>query len=430
MWRLIKNKNFFIFLSAQTISQFADKLTYIALIGLIGLYPENQTSLLLSLLALFITLPVLVFGPIVGVLVDRWNKRTVMLFCEALRMLCALTIPFLFIYTGSIFLVFVLVFVMFLLNLFFNTARSAIVPNLVARDRILHANSVINVVSRIAMVLGMWIGGMIVDWSGWLGIVMLAGWVIAFLFDGLFFGFSALMLIFLKVDLKKPVKASSLVDRAIIRRVKSYIRNLHIELKQALKVIPHNSDLTFTMVSVLLLFFAGSIIYVIVVPTIQKTLAWGTSGVGSLAAIGAVGLVLSATLVGIFGNRLDLKNLITIAFIVLGAVLFSFPFLKNFWTVAIATFLGGMAISPVFIVQDTLIHHSAEEVIRGRVFSIRDWLYNASFMFFSLLVGMLATFTERNLLFFIFGVLLALLAIIIRILISRDQSASISSNHS
>jgi DHA3 family macrolide efflux protein-like MFS transporter len=183
------------------------------------------------------------------------------------------------------------------------------------------------------------------------------------------------------------------------------------------------------MFSVLLLFFAGSIIYVIVVPTVQKTLAWGTSGVGSLAAIGAVGLVLSASMVGIFGNRIDLKNLITGSFIILGVVLFSFPFLNNFWMVAVATFLGGMAISPVFIGQDTLIHHSAEEFLRGRMFSIRDWLYNASFMVFSIIVGMLATFTERNLLFFIFGILLALLAITVRIGISRVQGTSISSNN-
>jgi hypothetical membrane protein len=88
-WNILRIKDFSLFVGSQTVSQFGDKLDYIALIGIIGLFPEDRTPFLLSQLLIFITLPVLIFGPIAGVLVDRWHKKTVMVVCDALRMVCA-----------------------------------------------------------------------------------------------------------------------------------------------------------------------------------------------------------------------------------------------------------------------------------------------------------------------------------------------------
>jgi len=113
VWRTLKSRNFSIFVLSQTVSQFGDKLNYIALIGIIALFP-NRASLLLSQLIIAITLPVIVFGPIAGVLVDRWHKKKVMIVCDSLRMVCAILIPVFFIITRNIYPVFAVVFFMFL----------------------------------------------------------------------------------------------------------------------------------------------------------------------------------------------------------------------------------------------------------------------------------------------------------------------------
>ncbi|GAI01305.1 unnamed protein product, partial [marine sediment metagenome] len=91
----------------------------------------------------------------------------VMVTCDALRMVCALLIPVLFILTENIYPVFGVVFFMFLFTLFFNSARSAIIPNLVTKKQILKANSIVNFVGRAATFLGMGLGGLIVDWYIW-----------------------------------------------------------------------------------------------------------------------------------------------------------------------------------------------------------------------------------------------------------------------
>jgi MFS family permease len=411
MWTTLRDKDFSIFVFAQTISQFGDKLDYIALIGVIGLFPESRTPFLLSQLAIFMTLPVLLFGPIAGVLVDRWHKQRVMVICDSLRMVCAFLIPVVFITTRNIYPVFAIVFFMFLLTLLFNTARSAIIPNLVSKEWILRANSVINFVGRAATFLGMLTGGLIIDWKMWYKLVGVAGWTVAFILDAITFGVSAAMLYLMRVKLaERPKEESHLEAKGFLLLMRNGLIKLWNELKHAVHMIVKERNLGFAMSTIFLMIIAGCVIFVLVIPTVQKGMAWGTSGVGVLAAIGALGLLAGAYIVGIFGHHFDLKILILICFILVGGALVIFPFLDKFWMFALVMFIGGIAISPVFIGQDTLIHHYADEFIRGRMFSIRDWILNCSFVIGALVVGFLATLIKKDFLFIIFGILLAVLA--------------------
>jgi CHASE2 domain-containing sensor protein len=79
---------------------------------------------------------------------------------------------------------------------------------------------------------------------------------------------------------------------------------------------------------------------------------------------------------------------------------------------AIATFFGGVAISPLFIGQDTLIHIYAHEFVRGRMFSIRDWILSGSFVVVALVIGSLTAIIAKSTLFIVTGILLAALSIL------------------
>ena len=408
-------------------SQFGDKLDYIALIAIIGLFPKRQVPFLLSQLAVFITLPVLIFGPVAGVLVDRWHKKRVMVICDTLRTGCAIMIPIVFILTHNIYPVFAVVFLMFLLGLFFNTARSAIIPNLVSRKRILTANSVINFIGRGATFLGMFLGGLIVDWRFWKVNIGVEGWTAAFIIDALTFATSAVMLYIMKVKLLKPKeRIEHLKPRGFFILLQRNLSQVWDELRHAIQMILKSRNLAFAMSTIFLMIMGASVIYVLAIPTIQKEMAWGTSGVGILAGIGAIGLLLGAYLTGIFGHHFDLKYLMLFCFVVIGTVLVLFPFARHFWTFAIGTLIAGIVISPIFIGQDTLIHHYADELIRGRVFSLRDWILNGSFLLWALLIGFLANFVKKNLLFAIFGIAMAVLSISGWLVLARDKGVTVS----
>lgn len=421
-WNILKIRDFSIFLFSQTVSQFGDKLDYIALIALIGLFPKERTPFLLSQLALFITLPVLLFGPIVGVLVDRWHKKKVMVICDTLRMVCAFTLPLIFIYTRNIYPVFALVFFMFLLALFFNTARSAIIPNLVSKKRLLNANSILNLVGRGATFLGMATGGLIIDWPMWKNVFGVAGWIVAFIIDGITFGISAFMIYIMKVNLKERIKDEShLKPENLFLMIKNGLLKIFNEMIHALKHIFKEKNLGFAMATIFLVIIAGSVVYVLAIPTIQQDMEWGTRGVGALAAVGAIGLLLGAYLAGTLGHYIDLKLFIIYCFLFISAGLLVFPFINQFYQFIIIALIVGIAASPIFIGQDTLIHHYADEEVRGRIFSFRDWLLNLTFVIGALLVGSLSTIFAKKYLFIIFGIIIIGLSLAGFILIARAK---------
>ena len=379
---------------------------------------------------IFITLPVLLFGPIAGILVDRWHKKTVMVVCDALRTICALIIPVIFLATRNMYPVFAVVFFMFLCALFFNAARSAIIPNLVAKKRILTANAVINFVSRGATFLGMLLGGIIVDLQIWHRLLGIAGWTAAFILDALTFAVSAVLLYVMRVRLPEvPKKVEHLKPKGFFMLLSGGLSKMWHELVHAIKVIFHEKNLGFAMATIVLMVIAGSVIYILVIPTVQQELAWGTSGVGYLAAIGAIGLLFGAYLMGIFGHHFDLKVLMLVCFILVGGSLVLFPILNSFWLFALVCLVCGTAISPVFIGQDTLIHHYADDFVRGRIFSLRDWILNGLFAVGAVVIGFLSAFVSKNYIFVIFGVSVSVLAILGWLLLARGKSNSISQNH-
>lgn len=343
-----------------------------------------------------------------------------MVICDTLRMVCAFCLPLIYIYTKNIYPVFGFVFFMFLLALFFNTARSAIIPNLVSKKRLLTANSIINLVGRGATFLGMATGGLIIDWPIWKNVLGIAGWIVAFIIDGITFGVSATMLHIMKVNLKeKAIEVTHLKPQGLLLMVRDGLFKIIKEMFQAIKHIVRQRNLSFAMGTIFLMIIAGSVVYVLAIPTIQQDMEWGTRGVGVLAAVGAIGLLLGAYIAGTLGHYLDLKIFIIYCFILVSIGLFAFPFINTFYQFVFIAFLIGLAASPIFIGQDTLIHHYADEEVRGRIFSFRDWLLNLTFVIGALLVGSLATFITRKYLFIIFGGLIFILSIIGWLLIAR-----------
>ncbi|UCD19021.1 MAG: MFS transporter [candidate division WOR-3 bacterium] len=400
------------------------------MIAVIGLFPKERAPLLLSQMMIVITLPVIIFGPIAGILVDRWHKKTVMVICDALRTLCALLIPVLFLMTRNIYPVFVIVFFMFLLALFFNAARSAIIPNLVSKKRILTANAVVNFVSRGATFLGMLAGGIIVDWKIWHRMFGIAGWTAAFILDAVTFAVSAILLYVMRVKLPDiPPKAEHLKPVGFFLLLRGGLSRMWHELVHAVKMIFHEKNLGFAMATIVLMVLAGSIIFILAVPTVQQEMAWGTSGVSYLAAIGAIGLLVGAYLMGVFGHHFDLKISMLVCFILVGASLAMFPFLANFWLFAIVCFVCGIAISPVFIGQETLIHHYADEFVRGRIFSLRDWILNGLSALGAVVIGILTAIIGKDYLFIFSGIGIAALAMLGWLILARGKSNSISQNH-
>ncbi|MGP1673679.1 MAG: MFS transporter [Candidatus Limnocylindrales bacterium] len=195
--RLALNGSFTALWAGQLVSIFGDRIHQAALAAAVLVVTGSPLATTLVFVAG--TLPNLVFGPIAGTLVDRWDHKEVLVVSDLLRAATVLLLPIAIV--TNVLLAYPLVFLMTTISVFFRPARVAILPRLVRGDELLTANS------------AMWVGETLGDVIGWplagLFLVILGPALpVAFWLDAVTYGASALLL-------------STIAVRALDRSMKS-----------------------------------------------------------------------------------------------------------------------------------------------------------------------------------------------------------------
>ncbi len=415
---VVRNREFLVFSISQAFSLFGDKLDYMALLAMVAFFSSTrgwQSARAISWLSVVVALPTVLFGPLAGIMVDRWDRRKVMVICDTARAVLVLAVPTVALATMNLPLVYVIAFLVFLFGLFFNTARLAVIPNLVGPDRLLGANSFMNVVGRIATVLGMFLGGLIVDWHWWQRLGIRPTWSAGFYLDSFTYVVSVvvLLLVFRRLE---PIWRSTPVAAVEVDVLLDQQSRMLREVREAWEQVRRGPSVLFVYLAVLLMVLLGAAVFVLYIPVIQGSrelagLNLGTRGVGFVAAIGSVGLVLSSMGYGLIGHRVRKHRVVLACYLVLGLVAFGLAASRSFGPVVPLVFVAGLALSPVLIAMDTLLHESVPEEIRGRIFSAREWILHLTFAVASLVVGQLTNFFPTRRLLGAIGLFVALASV-------------------
>ncbi len=146
---------------AQAISLLGDWFSTIALSTLVVLYVNEQDAgLAVSTLLLARFLPPLLVGPFAGVLVDRLNRKGLLIFSDMVR--TVIVLMFLLVTSPDrLWLIYVLSFLQFSLSALFDPARSAILPSLVAPHDLVRANMLGSATWSVMLAAGAAIGGLV-----------------------------------------------------------------------------------------------------------------------------------------------------------------------------------------------------------------------------------------------------------------------------
>ncbi len=181
--RLALNGSFSALWVGQVISLFGDRVNQIALGAFV--YELTDSPFAVALTFFMGTIPNLVFSPIAGAYVDRWDKKQVLVVSDILRAALTLLVPVAVLI--NVWLAYPLVFLITTVSIFFRPARVAILPRLVPKRDLLSANSAMWVGETLADVINYPIAGLFV--------VFLAGSLpIAFWFDAATYLVSAALL--------------------------------------------------------------------------------------------------------------------------------------------------------------------------------------------------------------------------------------------
>jgi MFS transporter, DHA3 family, macrolide efflux protein len=158
-WRLLKLRDLRWLWTSQAISQIGEGLNKVALLYLV--YNLTNSTLMTTVIGVLQTLPPLILGPVLGVYIDRFPKKWIMMGADTLRAGLALIIPMLY-GAGMLTLprVYVVVFFMAVVSTVFSPALSATVPLIVDRAQLTAANALVASTAMIGMLVGPAVSGL------------------------------------------------------------------------------------------------------------------------------------------------------------------------------------------------------------------------------------------------------------------------------
>ncbi|MGI8610470.1 MAG: MFS transporter [Candidatus Dormibacteria bacterium] len=332
--------------AAVGLSTFGDMLTTVGL-ALAG-YGATHSVLALGLVVAVRALPNLLFGLPAGQITDQYDRKTVMVLMDVVRLVLVGLLPVLV--RAPLAVILLVAFLVSTATVFFNPARAAALPDLVSRRLLPGANSALAFVER---------GGEILGYAAAAALVTLGGTGLVFSIDALTFASSALLL----VTIGFPVMVISKRQDPVLRRVRTQVAD---GLRQILDSPMLRSIFIFTFLMVA----SGSALLPLLVPLAIEHLHAGSGGFALLEGAIAFGATAGALLTSALHTPRRGLLMIVGAMGMGGATVMaglsaSLPLTAAFLA------LGGIANMVYFVPMVTAIQENTEPHIRGRIFATR-----------------------------------------------------------
>lgn len=399
MFKLFRNRGILFLGLSNTISQLGDRLTHMVIITFIGTMSPGRVSAF-SEFSIAFSLPVLILSPFAGVLVDHWNKRTIMFRCHVIQTILIVLTPTFIRLTHSIVPIWVLVVLFFCLDVFNNTARNVVIPDLVEPADLVPANSLIITLARVATFLGMVGGGYLIAWTGWnLGFYIDAS---THLTAGCFALLMGAKIMF------APVKSFDLPLRS---KLKGALKIFLVDLRELGILLARDRAVIFVMLSVFVLPFTAAICYTVIIYLVQQTFNMGTAGIGKFGGIIGIGMVIGGLLMGFLGKKISRGLIIIVSVAVLAGFFLIGPFVISPFFLYLVALIAGLVFSLIGIAQDTMLQEDVIKGIRGRIFGTKEFVVNLTFTSSALVVGLIGNRVSPYTIIFCAGIVLLVVTI-------------------
>lgn len=383
---LWKNKDFTILWSGQTVSAFGTQIDQLAY-PLIILFLTNS-PLQSGIVTVFFSIPTFLFGLPAGALVDRWDKKKVLIICDIVRFLATGSIPVIALFGHlNVWLLYTTAFIEGTCGVFFFSAITASLPKIVGKENLIDAYSKNETSGGIASFAGPAIGGFLYQ---------VVGKTIPFLADAISYIVSVISLLFVKTTLQE--------ERGNVSS------NLKKEIIEGLVWLWEHP-----IIRIITLLTAGGALVGsgqnLVIILLAKQLDIGAAAIGIIFSIGAVGSIIGAYAAGQVGKRLKVLQAIIGARWFMALILPLYLIAPNALILGIITALYFVA-SPLYGVllagyRTSLI----PDALQGRVASAYRMITIGGYSIGGLIAGFLLEKSGTNVTIIIFSVFLFMLAI-------------------
>jgi MFS family permease len=289
---LIRNRDYMLLWSGQVISALGSGISGIAFPLLIlaittSIANPNGDTTIAGFAGALGALPYLLISLPVGALIDRWNRKRVMIICDAFRALNSASIPIAIFFNGlTVWQLLINAFIEGTFYVFFNIAEVAALPRVVPKIQLPQASAQNEGGFIAAFLVGPPVGGFL------FGSVSRA---FPFIADAISYGVSVFSLFFIKTEFQgeRPTEE----------------RHLLVEIREGLSWLWHQPLIRFMALLTGSWNFAGNGMYLVLIIIAEK-LGANTTEIGLMFSIASAGGIIGAFLGGQIQKRFTFGQVI------------------------------------------------------------------------------------------------------------------------
>jgi MFS family permease len=356
---VLQNMDFMKLWVGQLISNIGSSIGSLAL--LFFAFALTGSELAMAGLAMVQVIPLILFSGLIGVYVDRWDRKKIMIASDITRGAVTILFPFVIFFPSflsPLAWLYVLGFIYSTANAFFYPSRSASVPRLVDAQELITANSLSQMTYQMVTLI----------------FTPLGGALMAFLAPDYFYGFLIDALTFFASGFILLTIRTSLIPDSTSNKEKSYIR----EIKDAVLLVRQNIIISFLLVLFTSLMIAGGMLNALFVPFFQGELAFDEFYFSLILSGTAITGIIAAL---VLGQKSTIKRplyVITSAFILAGIVeiILAYVPVGDFIMAFILMSTIGAVNVCISVPNNSILQEVIEDKMRGKVFSFQSVLVN------------------------------------------------------
>jgi MFS family permease len=384
------------------VSIFGDRLHQFSVVGMIGRVAPGSSAELLQF-ALFGHLPVLLFAPFFGSLIDRANRTVVMIVVDIIRAGLVMSIPTLFHLLGNMYAFYIPICLLSLANLLFAPAKSAAIPEYFGALKLLRINAVLWGLGIIGTIGGFLLGGWLFDFRSW---------KLGFYYDALSYVISGLFLLPLFL-LPQARRRTATPETGVREPGRSFgLTGLLRSVREGLVLVRTDRRIAYCIIAQASLFGVLGMLYVIGIARVQEVLpADKTIYLSAVAIAGTIGLLAGSAFSAAARKWMSFNRVVAHSTVLLAISLLGVSRVDSLIPLMAWAFILGFSVSPITVVTETLLQTSIPESFRGRVFSTREVGTKTTFLGMSLISTLSDVALDKATILLTIGVLLAVVGV-------------------
>jgi dTMP kinase len=376
--RLFGSSSFFRLWLGMLASALGDWLGFLAIADLarrVG--GDTSGALAVGFVFMARVLPGLLFGAVVGVLVDRWDRKRVMIVCDIGRALVLVALPFVDSVPGLI----VASLVMELFTLAWQPAKEASVPNLVPQSYLGTANSL----SVMAAYGTFPVAAALFAVMAKVGESMAGGWfaealrldvgsTLAFYVDAATFLISAAVIWSLALPARHRRDRAPSTGTENAGAQSTGLALAWTDMKEGWSFIASNPVVRAVNIGLATGLIGGGMLVPLGSIFIDRVLGAGSAGYGLFLTVLGLGVAVGVIVLSIIQQKLPKPEVFTAAVFFAGVCLFGAASTTSLTPAALLIFGLGVCAGTAYVLGFTLLHENVDDDLRGRTFSALNTL--------------------------------------------------------